>query len=81
MIHRHRKMGVTREHISHILELRVREMLLFFDTGFILVNAAVVSSILESISGFQPSSVLTEPRYLKFVTDKQDTRAMHISRN
>ena len=41
---------MTRERISHILELR--EMLLPFQTGFNLVNAAVVCCILESISGF-----------------------------
>ena len=43
-------------------------MLLSFPTGFSLVNAAVVCAILESISGFEPSSVITEPRYLKLVT-------------
>ena len=31
---------------------------------FSLVNAAVVCAILESISGLEPSSVITEPRYL-----------------
>ena len=40
----YRKMDVTREHISRILELR--EMLLSFQTGFNLVNAAVVCAIL-----------------------------------
>ena len=60
----HRKMDMTRERISHILELR--EILLSFQTGFNLVNAAVVYAILESISGLEPSSVITEPRYLKF---------------
>ena len=45
MIHKHtRKMDVTRERISRILELR--EMLLSFQTGFNLVNAAVVCAIL-----------------------------------
>ena len=39
----YRKMDVTRKHISPILELR--EMLLTFQTGFNLVNAAVVSAI------------------------------------
>ena len=62
----YRKMDVTREHISHILELR--KILLSFQTGFSLVNAAVVCAILESISGLEPSSVITEPRYLKLVT-------------
>ena len=62
----YRKMDVTRERISRILELR--EMLLSFQTGFNLVNAAVACAILESISGLEPSSVITEPRYLKLVT-------------
>ena len=46
-------MDVTREHISRILELR--EMLLSFQTGFNLVNAAVVCIILGSISSMEPS--------------------------
>ena len=62
----YRKMDVTRERISRILEQR--EMLLSFQTGFNLVSAAEVCAILESISGFEPSSVITEPRYLKLVT-------------
>ena len=60
------KMDVTRERISRILELR--EIFLPIQTGFSLVSAAVVRAILESISGLVPSSVLTEPRYLKLVT-------------
>ena len=59
----YRKMNVTRECISRILELR--EILLSFQTGFSLVNAAVVCALLESISGLEPSSVIVEPRYLK----------------
>ena len=59
-------MDVTRERISRILELR--EILLSFETGFNLVNAAVACAILESISGLEPSSVIAEPRYLKLVT-------------
>ena len=62
----YRKMGVTREHISRILELR--EILLSIQTGFSLVNAAVVFAILESILGLKPSSDATEPRNLKLVT-------------
>ena len=61
----YRKMDVTRESISHILELRE---ILLFQTGFNLVNAAVVCPILESISGLEPSSAKTDPRYLKLVT-------------
>ena len=59
-------MGVTKEHTGRILELR--EILLSCQTGFSLVNAAAVCAILESISGLEPSSVITEPRYLKLVT-------------
>ena len=61
-----RKMVVTRERISRILELR--EMLLSFQTGFNLVNASVVCALLESISGLELSLDTTEPRYLKLVT-------------
>ena len=53
----YRKMDVTRERISRILELR--EILLSFQTGSSLVSAAVVCAILESISGLEPSSVIT----------------------
>ena len=59
------KRDVTREHISCVLELR--EMLLWFQTGFNLVNTAVVCTILESVSRLEPSSVITDPRYLKLV--------------
>ena len=57
---------MTREHISCILELR--EILLSLQTGFNLVNAAVVCAVLERLSGLEPSSVITEPRYLKLMT-------------
>ena len=57
---------MTRERISRILELR--ETLMSFQTGFNLVSAAVVCAILESISGLEPLSVITEPRHLKLVT-------------
>ena len=59
-------MDVTRERISRISELR--EILLSIQTGFSLVNAAVFCAILESISGLEPSSVITEPRYFKLVS-------------
>ena len=51
----YKKMDVTRERISRILELR--EILLPIQTGFNLVKAAVVCTILESISGFEPYQV------------------------
>ena len=60
----YRKMDVTRQRISRILELR--EILLSIQTGFSFVNAAVVCAILESISGLEP--LITEPRYLELVT-------------
>ena len=44
----YRKMDVTRERISRI-----------FQTGFNLVNAAVVCAILEGISGLEPPSDIT----------------------
>ena len=62
----YRKMDVTGECISCILELR--EILLSLQTGFNLANAAVVCATLESISDLEPSSVITEPRYLRVVT-------------
>ena len=68
----YRKMVVTRERISCILEQR--EVLLSFQTGFNFVNAAVVYAILESISGLEPSSVITEPRYLKLVPQDATAR-------
>ena len=64
--HAYRKMDVTRERIRRILELR--EILLSIQSGFSLVNPAVACAILESISDLEPSSVITEPRYLKLVT-------------
>ena len=62
----YREMDVTRERISRILELR--KILLSFQTGFSLVNVAVVCANLESISGLESSSVITEPRHLKLAT-------------
>ena len=63
-------MDVTKKRISRISELREIGLLLSFQTGFNLVkcNAAVVCVILDSTSGLEPSSVITEPRYLKLVT-------------
>ena len=48
--------------------MELRDILLSFQAGFNLVNATVVCVILESISGLEPSSLITEPRYLKLVT-------------
>ena len=52
----YRKMDVTMERFSRILELR--EILLSFQTAFNLVNAAIVCAILESILGLKPSVCL-----------------------
>ena len=57
----YRKIDVTRERISRILKLR--EILLSFQTGVSLLYAAVVCAILESISGLEPSSVI---RYFSY---------------
>ena len=62
----YRKTDVPRECISLILEWR--GMLMSFQMGFNLVNAAVVCAILESVSGFEPSPGTTEPRYLELLT-------------
>ena len=45
-------------------------MVLSFQTGFSLVNAAVIcaTAILEIVLGLEPSSDTTEPRYLKLRT-------------
>ena len=47
----YRKLDVRKERISRILELR--EMLLSFQTGFNLVNAAVVCAVLEAYDCFK----------------------------
>ena len=70
----YRKMDVTKERISRIFELR--EILLLFQTGFSLVDVAVVGAILESISGLEPSSVITEPRYLKLVMSQSSVHSL-----
>ena len=62
----HRKMDMTRESIRRTLKLR--EILLSFQSVFNLVNTAAVCAILKNISGLKPSSVISEPRYLKLVT-------------
>ena len=54
----YRKMDVTKERISRILELR--EIHLSIQIGFSLVNAAVACAILQSNSGLEPSSVITD---------------------
>ena len=66
----YRNMDVTREHISRILELR--KILLTFQSLFSLVNAALVCAILESTTGSEPSSVITEPRHSKLAEDNTE---------
>ena len=65
MIYKHTFRWTLQGHLSRILELK--EMLLSFQTGFNLVNTAVVRAILVSISCVKPSSVITESRHLKHV--------------
>ena len=57
----YRKMDATKERISRILELK--EMLLSFQTDFNLVSTTVVYAVKESMSGVEPSSVITDPKY------------------
>ena len=64
-VHDSQAYDVARERMRRILELRA--ILLSLQTGSNLVSAAVVCAILESISGLEPSSVITEPRCLKRV--------------
>ena len=64
MIHRHTEM--TRERISFTFD--PRDMFLSLQMGFSFVRAAVACAILERISGLEPSSETTAPRYLKLVT-------------
>ena len=59
-------MDVTREHIRCILELR--DMLLSFQTVSAL-SMLLLSVLSWRVSlAWEPSSVITEPRYLKLVT-------------
>ena len=52
----YRKMNATRMRISQFLELtEVLLVVVFFKNGFNLVNTAVSSAILDSISGLEPS--------------------------
>ena len=60
----YRKVDVTRERISRILELR--EILLSFQTGFNLVSAAVAYP--GEYLRLGTLIIITEPRYLKLVT-------------
>ena len=53
---------------AHQSYLGTERNTLSFQTGFSLLNADVVSAILDSVSGLEPSSIIIEPRYLKLVT-------------
>ena len=64
--HAYRNINMSSDRICQILDRRV--MFLSFRIGFSLVSVAVVCAILEMISGVDPSSVITEPRYLKLDT-------------
>ena len=62
----YRKIEMTKDHISLILELSA--MFLSFHMALSFVNAPIVWAILDIISCFDPSSVTTEPKYLKLWT-------------
>ena len=62
----YRNMEMTRERISFTFD--PIDTLLFLPTGFSFVRAAVACAILERISGLEPSSETTVPRYLNLVT-------------
>ena len=62
----YRNMEMTRERISFTFD--PRDTLLFLQMGFSFVRAAVACAILKRISGLEPSSHTTFPRYLKLVT-------------
>ena len=64
--HAYRNIDMASDRISLILDRRV--MFLSFHIGFSLVSIAVVWANVEVISGLDPSSVTTEPRYLKLDT-------------
>ena len=62
----YRKVEMTKDCFSLILKLSA--MFLSFHMVLSFVNAPIVWAILDSISCFDPSSVTTEPKYLKFWT-------------
>ena len=64
MIHKHTGRWTDKE--RHQSYLGTERNLLSFQTGYNLVNAAVVCAVLESISGLEPLSVTTEARYFFF---------------
>ena len=67
MIHRHTELWKPQsEHINFTFDLR--DMSLSLQMGFSFVRAAVACAILERISGLEPSSETTAPRYLKLVS-------------
>ena len=57
---------MTRERIGFTFDPRD---MLTLQMGFSFVRAALACSILERISGLEPSSETTAPRYLKLVTE------------
>ena len=62
----YKNMDMTRECVNLILELMA--MFLLLQMTFTLVTAAIISAILESTSGLDPSSDTVAPRYLKLQT-------------
>ena len=62
----YRKIEMTKDRISLILELSA--IFLSFHMVSSFVNAPIVWAIMDSIYWFDPSSVTTEPKYLKLWT-------------
>ena len=79
MIHKYTgrwMMDVTRENISHILDLT--KISCHSKLVSNLADAVVVCAILEGISGLEPSLVITEPRYLKLVAIQLLSICFHL---
>ena len=62
----YKNMEMARERTSFTFD--PRDTLLFVQMGCSFVRAVVACAILERISGLEPSSETTAPRYLKLVT-------------
>ena len=59
--------------------LEVREIFLSFHMILSLVRAAVVWTIVESISGLEPSLEMTDPKYLKFSNSSNRWHFIYLS--
>ena len=73
----YKKTDIARECISWIFDLR--ESFLLCQMCFSLLNAAIVWATLARISGFEPSSDIMAPRYLKVETSSSFCPFIRIS--